>query len=71
MRYYIKCKLNPDGRKKLVDSIKSGNLAKGKIFYEGMQAALREAAIDEKDVVHSGRWPISNGNGIAYIRGIF
>ena len=52
MRYYIKCKLNPDGRKKLVDSIKSGNLAKGKIFYEGMQAALREAAIDEKDVVH-------------------
>jgi hypothetical protein len=52
MRYYIKCKLNPDDRKKLVDSIKSGNLAKGKIFYEGMQAALREAAIDEKDVVH-------------------
>jgi hypothetical protein len=52
MRYYIKCKLNPDGRKKLVESIKSGNLAKGKIFYEGMQAALREAAIDEKDVVH-------------------
>ena len=52
MRYYIKCKLNADGRKKLVDSIKSGNLAKGKIFYEGMQAALREAAIDEKDVVH-------------------
>ena len=41
MRYYIKCKLNPDGRKRLVDSIKSGNLAKGKIFYEGMQAALR------------------------------
>jgi hypothetical protein len=52
MRYYIKCKLNPDGRKRLVDSIKSGNLAKGKIFYEGMQAALREAPIDEKDVVH-------------------
>jgi hypothetical protein len=52
MRYYIKCKLNPDSRKKLVDSIKSGNLAKGKIFYEGMQAALREAAIDEQDVVH-------------------
>ena len=41
MRYYIKCKLNPDGRKKLVDSIKSGNLAKGKIFYEGMQARLK------------------------------
>lgn len=52
MRYYVKCKLNPDGRKRLVDSIKSGNLAKGKIFYEGMQAALREAAIDEEDVVH-------------------
>ena len=48
MRYYIKCKLNPDGRKKLVDSIKSGNLAKGKIFYEGMQAALREAVIMKK-----------------------
>ena len=52
MRYYIKCKLNPDGRKRLIDSIKSGNLAKGKIFYKGMQAALRKAAIDEKDVVH-------------------
>src|SRR4029079_16215623 len=52
MRYYIKCKLNPDGRKRLVDSIKSGNLAKGKIFYEGMQAALREAAITKKNVVH-------------------
>jgi hypothetical protein len=27
-------------------------LAKGKIFYEGMQSALREATLDEKDIVH-------------------
>jgi hypothetical protein len=27
-------------------------LAKGKIFYEGMQAALRSATIDESDTVH-------------------
>ena len=32
--------------------MKSGNLAKGKIFYEGMQAALRAATIDETDTVH-------------------
>jgi len=37
---------------KLANSINSGNLAKGKIFYEGMQAALREATIDETDTVH-------------------
>ena len=30
----------------------TGNLAKGKIFYEGMQAALRTATIDETDTVH-------------------
>ena len=52
MRYYIKCKLNPKSREKLANSIKSGNLAKGKIFYEGMQAALRTATIDETDIVH-------------------
>ncbi len=52
MRYYIECKLNPEGRQKLTDSISSGNLAKGKIFYEGMQAALREATIDDTDMVH-------------------
>lgn len=52
MRYYIKCKLNPKSREKLANSINSGNLAKGKIFYEGMQAALRTATIDETDTVH-------------------
>lgn len=52
MRYYIKCKLNPKAREKLANSIKSGNLAKGKIFYEGMQAALRTATMDEMDTVH-------------------
>jgi hypothetical protein len=52
MRYYVKCKLNSRSRAKLANSIRSGNLAKGKIFYEGMQAALREATIDETDTVH-------------------
>lgn len=52
MRYYIKCKLNPSGKEKLADSIKSGNLARGKIFYEGMQAALREGTIEKNNTVH-------------------
>ncbi len=52
MRYYIKCKLNPSGKQRLADSIESGSLAQGKIFYEGMQAALREGTIDQNDVVH-------------------
>jgi len=52
VRYYIKCKLNPKAREKLANSINSGNLAKGKIFYEGMQAALRTATIDETYTVH-------------------
>jgi hypothetical protein len=52
MRYYIKCKLNPDQRKRLADSISSGSLAKGKIFYEGMQSALQEGTLDENDMVH-------------------
>ena len=52
MRYYIKCKLNPEQRKRLADSISSGFLAKGKIFYEGMQSALREGTLDENDIVH-------------------
>ncbi|MDW0142375.1 MAG: hypothetical protein QOK82_04585, partial [Nitrososphaeraceae archaeon] len=39
-------------REKLANSINSGNLAKGKIFYEGMQAALRTATVDETDTVH-------------------
>lgn len=52
MRYYIKCKLNPGGKQRLADSIESGSLAQGKIFYEGMQAALREGTIDQNDIVH-------------------
>src|ERR687897_1600890 len=52
MRYYIKCKLNHGDKKRLAEAIKSGSLAKGKIFYEGMQTALREATIDENDIVH-------------------
>ena len=52
MRYYIKCKLDPKSREKLANSINSGSLAMGKIFYEGMQAALRSATIDETDTVH-------------------
>jgi hypothetical protein len=52
MRYYIKCKLNPEQRQKLAKSISSGALARGEIFYEGMQSALREGTIDENDVVH-------------------
>jgi hypothetical protein len=52
MRYYIKCKLNSEQRKRLADSISSGSLAKGKIFYEGMQSALREGTLDENDIVH-------------------
>jgi hypothetical protein len=52
MRYYIKCKLNPMERKKLAESIKAASLAKGKIFYEGMQSALREGTIDDDGIVH-------------------
>jgi hypothetical protein len=52
MRYYIKCKLNPGDKKRLAEAIKSGSLARGKIFYEGMQTALREGTIDENDIAH-------------------
>ena len=52
MRYYIRCKLNPGAKKRLADSIKSGSLARGNVFYEGMQTALREGTIDENDIVH-------------------
>ncbi|MGC1929453.1 MAG: hypothetical protein WA667_10800 [Candidatus Nitrosopolaris sp.] len=52
MRYYLKCKLNPVEKDRLAKGIKSGSLARGKIFYEGMQSALRSATIDEEDVVH-------------------
>lgn len=52
MRYYVKCKLNSQARKKLANSIRSGNLAKGQVFYDGMHAALRGATIDDMDIVH-------------------
>ena len=52
MRYYVKCKLNSQAREKLANSIRSGNLAKGQVFYEGMHTALRGATIDDMDMVH-------------------
>jgi hypothetical protein len=52
MRYYVKCKLNSQARKKLANSIRLGNLARGQVFYEGMHAALRGATIDDMDIVH-------------------
>lgn len=52
MRYYVKCKLNSRAREKLANSIRSGNLAEGQVFYEGMHAALRGATIDDMDIVH-------------------
>jgi len=52
MRYYVKCKLNSEAREKLANSIRSGNLAEGQVFYEGMHAALRGATIDDMDIVH-------------------
>jgi hypothetical protein len=52
MRYYVKCKLDPNDKKRLADSLNSGSLARNKIFYEGMQTALREGTIDENDIVH-------------------
>jgi len=52
MRYYIKCKLNPNRKQRLTDALNSGALARGKIFYEGMQTALREGTIDENDIAH-------------------
>ena len=47
----LKCKLNPVEKDRLAKEIKFGSLASGKVFYEGMQSALRSATIDENDVV--------------------
>jgi hypothetical protein len=52
MRYYIKCKLNPSEKQRLRETIETGSLARGNIFYEGMQTALREGTIDENNIVH-------------------
>src|ERR687896_2220435 len=52
MRYYIKCKLKAKEKQRLKEAIKSGSLARDKIFYEGMQTALREGTIDENDMVY-------------------
>ena len=43
---------SPVEKDRLAKGIKCGSLASGKIFYEGMQSALRSATIDEDDVVH-------------------
>ena len=51
MRYYVKCRINPAEKQKVSDSINNGSMGRGKVFYEGMQTALREATIDEDDVV--------------------
>jgi hypothetical protein len=52
MRYYIKCKLNAKEKQRLTEAMKSGSLARGKIFYEGMQTALRKGTRDENNIVH-------------------
>jgi hypothetical protein len=51
VRYLVKCRLNSNEKDRLAKDIKSGTLARGKIFCEGMQAALRNATIDENNVV--------------------
>src|SRR5215207_4081773 len=52
MRYYVKCRINPAGKQKVSNSINDGSIGRGKVFYDGMQTALREATIDEEGVVH-------------------
>jgi hypothetical protein len=52
MRYYVKCRINPAEKQKVSDSINNGSIGRGKVFYEGMQTALREATIDEEGIVH-------------------
>jgi hypothetical protein len=52
MRYYVRCKLNSKDKQRLADSLCSGSLARNKIFYEGMQTALREGTIDENGILH-------------------
>jgi hypothetical protein len=52
MRYYVKCKLDPNDKQRLADSLNSGSLARNKIFYEGIQTALREGTIDENNIIH-------------------
>ena len=42
----------PCRKQRLREGIRSMSLAKGKIFYEGMQTVLREATIDDNDIVH-------------------
>lgn len=52
MRYYVKCRLGANNKQRLADSLNSGSLARNKIFYEGMQTALREGTLDENNIVH-------------------
>jgi hypothetical protein len=51
VRYLVKCKLSSNEKDRLFKDLKSGSLARKKIFYEGMQAALRGVTIDENNVV--------------------
>jgi hypothetical protein len=51
VRYLVKCKLNSNEKDRLLKDLKSGSLARGRIFYQGMQAALRDATIDENNIV--------------------
>jgi hypothetical protein len=39
-------------KQRLKEGIESGSIAKDKIFYEGMQIALRESTIDDNCIVH-------------------
>lgn len=75
MRYYIKCKLKSDNKRRLANSLNSGSLARNQIFYEGMQTALREGTVDEngivqfcRDLLLLGRRIISYGYGNSRIR---
>jgi len=52
MRYYVKCRINPDEKQKVSDSINNGSIGRGKVFYRGMQTAIREATIDKEGIVH-------------------
>jgi hypothetical protein len=52
VRSHIKFKLNQTEKQRLRESIETGSLTKGKIFYEEMQTALRQGTIDENDIVH-------------------
>lgn len=51
VRYLVKYKLNSN-EKDMTKDVKSGSLAREKIFYEGLHAALRKATIDGNNIVY-------------------